>query len=228
MKIKKLNQKGFSIFELLLILLILLILGAVGWYVWQSKQKADKNYNDAAQGAGDAQKSDKKKKEAAKPAADPTADWLTYSNKPGSFSFKYPKTWVQATHPDSCSPGIALFGANSKSVGVCASESFGQMSFFGGRGDAQDLADREMNNASYPGFQTEAVTINGVTGKKQTGSYQAVPDAVGGPKTGDKFVVYTFFTNGYVYSVRYAVNASYPDALSDFNTLVTKTFKFTP
>lgn len=228
MNIRKLNQKGFSIGELLLLLIILIIIGFVGWYVWQSQQKANKNYDDAAQGAGNAQKTEKKaaEKKAAEPA-DPTADWLTYTNKEGSFSFKYPKTWVQAEHPELCTPTIALFAANAASVGKCATESFGQMSWVSQEGN--QLGNCELDAAHYPDLTTEAVTVNGVGGKKQTGTYKAGADDIGpGPQTGDKIVRYTFFTNNRTYYASYAVQPAYPDVLSDFNTLMTKTFKFTP
>lgn len=36
----KVNQKGFSIVEVLIVLVVLGLLGGAGWYVWQSKDKA--------------------------------------------------------------------------------------------------------------------------------------------------------------------------------------------
>lgn len=224
---KKLNQKGIAGTLVLLILVLVLAVGGVGYYVWSAKKSTDKTLSDSAKGAGDATKTEKKKA-AEKAAPDPTADWATYSSKEGEYSFKYPKTWVQASHPEKCNPGLVLFGVNAASVGICASGNGGQMSFSSQPGNV--VATAKMQNASYPDVTSTAVTINGVAGTKQTGTYKDVDGMGVGPAEGTKLTQYTFFTNGKTYIATYSVGnpaSPYPDGLSDFNTLMT-TFKFTP
>ncbi len=223
---KKLNQQGIAGTLVALIIVLVLAVGGVGYYVW--KMRGD------SKPAGDTAPSKPRtstKKEAEKPAPDPTADWAAYSNKEGQFSFKYPKTWVQATHPELCSPGIALFGASTSSVGVCASESFGQMSFISQAGDK--TAENRETSTDYLDITSETFTINGVTGTKYSGTYKAPHDhtAQPVPAPGTKSINYVIAANGRTYTMSYqSANATstYPDALNDFNTLVTKTFKFTP
>ncbi len=225
------NQKGFGLWELLLLILLILFIILIGWYVWQSQQKANKAYDDASQSQSEPAKAEKKKEEPAKKAAvvevDPTKDWKTFSSAAGVYSFKYPPTWVVASNLETCNPGLALLGGNAASTGKCATESFGQMSFTSAAGN--QLAEYEMQAANYTELTSEAATVSGVVGKKQTGTYKQVGEDIGpGPQTGDKYVKYTFFTNNRTYSATYAIQAAYPDVLSDFNLLMTKTFKFQP
>lgn len=227
MKTKKLNQAGIAGTAILLVIVLVLAVGGVGYYVWSAKKSTDKTLSDSAKGAGDATKSEKKATDKAAP--DPTAEWATYSSKEGEFSFKYPKTWVQASHPEKCNPGLVLFGVNAASVGTCASGNGGQMSFSSQPGNV--VATAKMQNASYPDVTSAAVTINGVAGTKQAGTYKDVDGMGVGPAEGTKLTQYTFFTNGKTYIATYSVGnpaSPYPDGLSDFNTLMTTTFKFTP
>lgn len=60
---KKLNQKGFSPFEIIIMLLLLLILLLLGWWVWQQQNK-DKS-------AGDSGKQQAAEKKEEKPAEKP-------------------------------------------------------------------------------------------------------------------------------------------------------------
>jgi hypothetical protein len=221
---KKLNQQGIAGTLVILIIVLLLAVGGVGYYVWKMRSDS-KPAGDATGHSSHMTES----KTVEKTAPDPTADWATYSNKEGSFSFKYPKTWVQAAHPEKCNPGSVLFGVNAASVGTCASGNGGQMSFSTQAGDVVSTA--KMQNASYPDVTSTAVTINGVAGTKQAGTYKDVDGFGVGPTEGTKLTQYTFFTGGKTYVATYSVGnpaSPYPDGLSDFNTLMTTTFKFTP
>ncbi len=216
------KNQGFGLIEGLLILLIIGILAGVGWFVWQSKKNTDKNLNSAAQTEIKAGSS---KKATATVEKDPTADWVAYSNKEGSFSLKHPKTWVKASNPELCNPGLLLIGADENSVGKCATESFGQMSVSSAEGNytaEQALA------SGYTDVTQETVTVEGVSGTKYSGSAsgQMLGEGPGGLADGTKVTKYVFYTNSRTYTATYIKASSYPDALSDFNLMVTKTLKF--
>lgn len=92
-------------------------------------------------------------------------------------------------------------------------------------GDKRSL--RELDSKYYPDVKTETVVVSGVTGKRQTGIYQRAPGDEGfGPNTGDKFVVYIFYTNSLTYYASYSIESTHPDVLKDFDLMVTKTLKF--
>lgn len=44
---RKLNQSGTGVVEVLLVILVIAILGITGWFVWHSRQAADKTYKAA-------------------------------------------------------------------------------------------------------------------------------------------------------------------------------------
>lgn len=214
------NHKGFTLIEGLLIVLIVGMLAGVGYYVYNTKKTSDKSLDSASSteitAAG---------KRADSGAEDPTKDWKAYSNKEGVYSLKHPASWVQAPNATMCSEGLLLIGANAASVGTCASENGGQMQVSSMAGDLR--SQYELKAANYTDLKTEDVTVAGVVGKKQSGTYKASPDAEGmGPSTGEKVVTYFFYTNGKTYQANYWIKDSYPDALADFNTMVTKTLKF--
>ena len=215
------NKKGFVIWELLLILFILILLGGTGWYVLKAKDSVNKNYKNAEA----ASSSQVNYKQSSQPAADPTADWVAYSSTEGKYSLKYPKTWAAATNPESCSPGILLLGGNAGSVGKCATESFGQISVVSTDGDS--VNDQKLSTG-YKDVTSENVTVNNVAGTKMSGtaSGQSGDEISAGMPDGTKVVKYIFYTNGKTYTATYIQMNTYPDVLSDFNLLVTKTLKF--
>lgn len=218
------TQKGFTIIEGLLILVILGILGFTGWYVYNAHNKTTDTLTNADSANSSVAKYSKKSSTQAK---DPTADWISYSSKEGIYSLKYPKTWVTATHPELCSPGILLLGADSKSVGICGSESFGQISVVSVGGDSQK--DNALG-AGYKGIVTATVTVDGVKGQKQTGTALGGSGDPGSLAVGTKIIKYVFYTNGRTYSATYLSadlsGKAYTDASSDFDLMVTKTLKF--
>lgn len=90
---KKPDQTGFSIVELLLILVVIGIIVFTGWYVYQSQETANKGY-DSQSSAQDA------------PAVNQYAGWKTDSLTYEKMSFKYPSTWqISNTSKDEAATG---------------------------------------------------------------------------------------------------------------------------
>src|SRR3989344_2360709 len=111
------NQKGFSLVEGLLILVIVGLLGGTGWYVWNARTKTTDTLNNTDKASSSVSKYPKKEVQNSSAATkDPTSDWTAYSNKEGSFSLKHPKSWIEASNPQFCTPGLLLLGSDSKSV----------------------------------------------------------------------------------------------------------------
>lgn len=216
---KQNTQQGFSAVELILIIVVIGLLGGLGWYVW-AKGKDTKPATTTSSPA-------KVVTSAAKPAVDPTADWVLHTDVAGKFTLKHPKTWVEATHPELCSQGIYLIGADKNSVGVCASEGFGQIAIISETGDAQ--AQNKLSTGYTSVTETKA-TVNGVNGVRDIGTasgQMSGDNAIGGYADGTKVVKYIFFTNGRTYSATYVKTSTSPDVLSDFDLMVTKTLMFT-
>lgn len=169
----------------------------------------------------------KKKTQKAKSSgitADPTANWIAYASSDSKVSLKYPKTWVTATHPELCSTGVLLLGSDSNSVGKCGSEDFGQVSVTWQPAHAT-CGDLSSDNTTVNA--KENVTVSGVSGLKQTTTVKAGGEPqLGNPPVGAKSVNYCFNTGGYTYVANYTKLSTYPDALTDFNLMVTKTLKF--
>ncbi len=216
----KMNQRGFGFPQIALMIVIAAIIGGTGYYVLKTNNDTKKILDNTTK-LNESIATDK----AIVKAADPTKDWKAYSNAAGKFSLKYPSTWVTATNPSLCGPELFLVGADAKSVGTCASESTGQMYV---TSTTETLTDNgELNATSYPDMKTEAVTVTGVVGKRQTGTYKASGDGPG-PVDGAKTVQYIFHTNGRTYTAVYNINSSFPDVLKDFDLMITKTLKFEP
>ncbi len=217
MKMKKLNNSGFGAVELIIILVIIALLAGGGWLFYSRRHKTTTTTTKTSVTASTS---------TTKTEVDPTADWVSYSSKEGEYSLKYPKTWSTATNADKCADGLLLLGADAASTGKCASDFGGQMQFV----STASTKDTYSLGSSYIDTTSEVVTVNGVTGRKLTGTYKSDgSEMVGGLKDGAKVTVYVFVTNGRMYTMSYysaSASADYPDALSDFNTLVTKTFAF--
>jgi len=222
----KKNERGFSVIEFILILIVIALLGGVGWYSYKHKNGASKVKDDSSQQNSSTKKSTET--EAPKSTPDPTAKWLAFSSAIGQYDFKYPPTWFMADNLNLCNEGLVLLGGNASSVGRCASESFGQINVSSSAGD--NRADNELGNG-FNGVVKTAVTVGGVAGSKQVGvasGQQAADAVIQGLADGTKVEKYIFFTNGRTYTATYTQNAGYPDVLSDFELLVTRTLKFVP
>lgn len=223
MKISKLNQKGVSGLETLLVLIVLIILAGTGYYVYQANNKAGNTLNTAS---NTAQSLTLRRS---------TAKWTAYSSQAGMFSLKYPKTWVQASNPDGCSPGILLLGPDKASVGHCASEDFGQISVVSTAGDNRASYDNS-KDPNYKDIKTKTVTVSKVQGTRiEATAVAAAANANDSSQAlttsypaGTKVVKYIFFTNNRTYVATYVQNASgagSKNVLADFDLMVT-TFKF--
>ena len=210
------NQKGFTLVEGLLVVIALALIVGVAFYVMNAnKDKKDDKVTTP---------SSTSKTQA---VADPTANWTSYSSPLGKFSVKYPKAWATAANPDACSntaeTGIFLLGADSESVGKCASEGFGQMAITW-RTDRQFCGDLNSDTTMQDSKQT--VTVDGQSATKIEATAKAPGMGLGADPEGTKSVQYCIVANNMTYIANYTQLSSYPDALSDFNTMVTKTLKF--
>jgi hypothetical protein len=216
------NQKGFSAVEAILIIVIIAAIGLGGWYVWKKQ-----NTKDAHSTTNSQKQSESSTKESAQEATpDPTADWVTYSNATGKFSFKHPAAWVFADNPQACTEGLVLFAPVQTALGKCATESGGQMMVLGTEGDVRsEYKIGQGYLTEYTGVVEVDVTVDGVTGIKQTATASGQED-VGALPDGTKIVQYVFYANGKTYLARYTQYPAYPDVVGDFNKLVTQTLKF--
>jgi hypothetical protein len=155
--------------------------------------------------------------------ADPTADWIAYTSSTGKFSLKYPKTWAVAAHPELCAADSLLVAPTAASVGKCGSESVGEGWF----SFSSSQACYPLDSSMYSGLTTESVTAAGVQGTKRAGvSKDTASQGIGGLPAGIKAIQYCFDSGNKHFTASYQQLSGYPDGSSDFNTIVTKTFKF--
>lgn len=223
----KVNKKGFSVVEILMVIVIIGLIGAVIWLVFNRQKTSTTDSNETGNTQQVTANETNESQEESEP--NPTEGWQTFKDSNGNFSFKYPSNWVFASNPETCSEGLLLFGVKmsggQSSAGRCASDgarAFGQMS-------VSLLADRA--DLSLCGLSTswntdskESVKVAGVSAVKTTGTYIDNDEDQGGNAKGDKTVQYCFVANNQQYIIRYTKMADYPDALDDFNLMVTKTF----
>lgn len=214
----KKNQEGFGAVEGLLVVIIVVLLGLVGWLAWHKNSGASNSSSKSGSGTSSAATTQS--------TAEPTAGWIVYSSAKGKFSLKYPSTWVTASNPEFCSGDIILLGPNSSSVGKCGSDSFGEIFITSSDGD--NRATYDLSSSLYVDITSKDVSVEGVSGQRQTGTSKDTSGSVGigSVPDGTKAIVYTFFTNNKTYVVEYLQRPSDPDAQSDFELLVTKTLKF--
>lgn len=213
-KIKN-NQSGFSAVELLLILLVIAILGGVGWLFYKHYKKAPATTTTSTTKPAESTP--------ASATVDPTASWTAFSSKTGKFSMKYPSSWGKLTCDDD---SVVFLGSSANAVGKCYTDFGGQMFTSSSAGDQR--SDYELASNNYDNIVKSDVTIDGVTGKKESGTFKAPGEAGIGPADGTKAVQYIFYTSGRTYVAQYNQIDDFTDVLNDFNLMVTKTLKFTP
>jgi type II secretory pathway pseudopilin PulG len=220
MKINK--QHGFSVVEGLLILVIVGIVGGTGWYVMTANKNADESLSNA--GLGTAVSTKKQTKATTKDVPD---NWTSYSDSPGQFSFSYPSNWTKnvCDSADLKDQGVVLLGAEPSKAGACQSDGVPQISISGLSGDSR--SDYSLTKDYYPDLKSESITVNGVKGQKQIGTYtmSSEPAAIG-PSNGTKTTVYLFYANARTFALRYQQDPAWADISSDVNKLVTTTLKF--
>jgi len=223
----KRNHSGFTAVEGLLVFIIIMIIGGTGWYVVSANKKANDTLNNS--GLGTTAKPSKKKQTTPAPApqADPTASWTVFSSKDGKYSLKYPNTWVQPANKQNCGEGdsFLMLGPTTQSVGSCRSDNTGEMYVTSTDGDHR--SDNELSKAYFPDLTNQTVTVNGVQGERLSGTSNGSGQGLGfgSDDKGAKVVIYLFYTNGRTYNATYYQN-KYPDVLNDFDSMVTKTLKF--
>ncbi len=86
---KKLNQKGFGIVEVLLVILLIGLVGGIGYYVYNQAQKND----ETSQPSGDTSGKIEKKAETVPVVKDETTNWLLYESPGGEFKIKLADGW---------------------------------------------------------------------------------------------------------------------------------------
>lgn len=208
----KSKKGGFALVELLLAIIAVSLVVFVGFYIVQNKNNTSDKVAKAKVASSAAKKA----------AADPTAGWKEFHSIDGKFRLKYPSSWATAPNQELCDSSTFLLGGNADSVGRCASDGTGQMMIFSFATESGELG---LDPTYYTDIVTKEVTVDGVKGERQSGTYSY--DGYGiGPATGSKDVVYIFKTNGLIYKAYYSQAPNYPDVLSDFDLLVTKTLKF--
>jgi Tfp pilus assembly protein PilV len=215
------NQKGFAVVEILLALIFVAIVVFIGMYVAHNRSTK----TSAANATTNAETSTTAKKTT--PAPDPTADWTSYTSTLGKFSLKYPTSWVTTTNPDLCAntdrTGLFMLGVNSDSVGRCASENIGQMYVTWG---TERSSCGGLSGDAWRQDSKKTVTVGGVSATKIEATAKDQGAGLGAYPEGTKTVQYCVVANNKTYIADYTQLSSYPDALSDFNLMVTKTLKF--
>jgi hypothetical protein len=220
------RPNGFGVPGILIIVFTLIVLIGAGWFIWQRVSPA-KPATDVSSSQQKEDSTDSASKSADKlKTADPTSDWVAYSNAEGNFSFKHPKSWVMPDNPEACSEGLVLLAPAKDSLGKCATESGGQIQISSTAGD--NRGNYLMDESYYTARTSESATVNGVTGKKVSATVIGMEDEVfvGGLPNNTKTVMYVFYTDDRTVVASYVQEPTFPDVLGDFNLLVTKTLKF--
>lgn len=226
---------GRTIAKLLAFVLLLGVVGGLAWFVWQAKHNTDKSLNNTSQNQGTVTKpiTNTEKPAPKAESTDLTADWTPVSSAKGKFSFRYPKTWVQPTNRDLCSPELfdraVYLGPDTDSVLKCASEYFGQISVNSVDGDKRS---ESALSKGYKDITDKEVAVNGLVGHRIAGVAVVAPPEMGfAPVEGTIEVHYVFYSpSGVTYVARYTQapkgHAPSMNVLNDFDLLVTKTLKF--
>jgi hypothetical protein len=208
------NESGFSAVEVLLVILILVVIGAVGYMVYHNDHKA--STASATSTASKSSSPTSSTKTSSTQTSDPTANWATYTSSSGGFSLKYPKSWVTTANSTDCPTGLLMLGANDNSIGQCGTNNFGQMTVTWQPVKAQC----GLNDSDWTINSTQNVTVSGVSGLETNAtSKTATTSGLAGTST----IQYCFITKGNMYVADYTELSSYPNVLSDFRTMVTKT-----
>lgn len=227
----KINQKGFSVVEILIVIVVVGLLGTVGWLVYdRQNNKSDKEKANTAQTQTETQKVETPKQEEAKPV-DETANWREEKSTEFGFSYKYPSDtgWetflLRATSPgDASGEKVNNAGVNYTLCG----RNCGLVFAFGvyAKGTSADpgssWGEKQMNgNTYYKQSAKQSVTKNGVTGTR----WEYMPSDSNTAK-----IVYYYFSKG---NLSYAFTVNSNGAITDKADLtergekIMSTFQFT-
>lgn len=204
------SQKGFTLVEVLLVIIAVALVGGVSYYVYDSQKD---NKSPAPQTSQQkATTSDQQEK-------DLTADWKSYEGK--DFSVKYPKDWLTMKYGENCPDNLGL-GATEGSQGICQSDAGSQISI----SSSVAMSSFEPSPEYNDNIVESTATIDGVSARKYTFVSKGTEFA-GFEDKGTKSVLLIFVKGDKQFIAQYNDgNGKYKDVLSDFDTMMTKTFKF--
>jgi prepilin-type N-terminal cleavage/methylation domain-containing protein len=98
----KVNQKGFSVVEILIVIVVVGVLGAVGWLVYDRQKSKTDSKDMSTQNMNAKSETPKKETEMAKELY---GGWKTYTSKIGSgLTFKYPADWYYPEDDSTTAP----------------------------------------------------------------------------------------------------------------------------
>lgn len=227
----KVNQKGFSVVEILFVMVVVGLLAAIGWLVYdRQNNKSNKEQANTTPAQTETQKAETPKQEVAEPA-DETANWKEEKNTEFGFSYKYPSDsgWesflLRATSPgDASGEKVNNAGINYTLCG----RNCGLVFAFGvyTKGSSADpgssWGEKQMSgNTYYKQTSKQSVTKSGITGTR----WEYTPGASNTAK-----IVYYYFSKG---NLSYAFTVNSNGAITDKADLtergekIMSTFQFT-
>lgn len=197
------------------VLAAIIIVGVIslsGWLVYQKNQ--DKSQTNSSQNQTTSWQNIHNQ--------DPTKDWKAYSSAEGKFSLRYPGNWIQADHPEYCTPSILLLGMDKNSVGKCGSESFGEISIRSLEGDQRQ--NHQYDRTSFKNdFNKKTIVINGAEGIREGGTENRESCAGICDPLGTKLIHYLVLFNARTYDIEYRQRPNDQDELNNFDLMVTNT-----
>jgi hypothetical protein len=215
MRLSRPNQKGFISMEVFLIIVVLVLVGGTGYFVYQATKKTNDTFSAAAKAADSSPETKNMKQK-----SDLTSNWTAYQGS--RLSFRYPSGWIKTA----CEADNVMLGPNEISSGNCNSDKTPEIAVYTAEGDKR--ADYHLETNYYPDLKKETVTVNGVTGYKESGTFTtpAGQQELIGPGDGGKQERYVFYSNGVTYIAHYGQSSGFTDELTNFDLLVTKTLSF--
>lgn len=182
---RKTNQKGFGIVEVLLLIVLMGLVGGVGYYVYSQSKK-----NDTESKTQVGVTTEKPATEKAPAVTDETADWLLYESPGKEFSIRLADGWVLERYQKLApiyaaeSSNIVLKnGTKAKIVEVDGGRDFNYVAFGLWYYDAQDL-----NTVGT--MQKTFKTDQGLNVEKYYYKQLTEPDGIGLPKGTEEYNYY--------------------------------------
>lgn len=201
----KKNQTGFSAVVVVLITAVIGLAGAVGWLVYD-RQKTPKNTT--TKSTAPAQST------AAPTVKDETSDWLLFTSKQKTYSFKVPDGW-KLTHQTDGDVAYATGQDLTYKAGTKATvtETTGGRDGIYGFFIAFDDKSAEKRDFSSYKNEGEFKTASGLTGTKYSYTVTTEPEAIGPPKDSVEYDYY-FVKGDVALYVGYTQVPGAPDSLA--------------